>query len=67
MDSELTSVEMFVRMFDECETPGQIFNLIDQNRDRFVSLEEIKSKVTEILLNKNNQNIDSSQHSQNEL
>lgn len=51
LESDLSSVERFVRMFDHCETPGQIFGLLDEDRDQVITLEEIRTKVTEILLN----------------
>ena len=51
-DYELSPVEQFVRLFDECLTTGQIFNLIDEDASNLISLQEIKSKVTEILINR---------------
>ena len=46
MNSELTCVEQFVRLFEDCDSPAQIFRLIDENSDQFVDIDEIRRKVT---------------------
>ena len=47
--TQLSPVEKFINMFENCHSSAQIFSIIDENKDGMLSAVEIKEKINEIL------------------